>query len=193
MAKKTTVSQQKLTPKQQRFCDEYLVDLNAAAAAARAGYSKKSARFIGHENLTKPYIAVYIWEHIKDRAARTEAKADDVVRELARIAFSNIGDFLDFDDKGVQLKSSAEMTREQLGVIASVRERITDAGSVVEFRMRDKIRALELLGRHLGIFEEEEEDERPVSIKITVQKATTSLSARDHDKTTASSAEAAGL
>jgi phage terminase small subunit len=70
-----------LTAKQERFVEEYLIDFNAAAAAVRAGYSKKTARFIGAENLTKPNIQAAIQEQIKARAERTEITADLVVQE----------------------------------------------------------------------------------------------------------------
>ena len=70
-----------LTAKQERFVEEYLIDFNAAAAAERAGYSKKTARFIGAENLTKPNIQAAVQEQINARAHRTEITADLVVQE----------------------------------------------------------------------------------------------------------------
>jgi hypothetical protein len=70
-----------LTAKQERFVQEYLIDFNAAAAAERAGYSKKTARFIGAENLTKPNIQAAVQDQIKARAERTEITADLVVQE----------------------------------------------------------------------------------------------------------------
>src|SRR5271166_5586839 len=66
----------KLTPKQARFVQEYLIDLNAAQAAIRAGYSAKTARVIGHENLTKPDIAAAIEKAKAKRAERTELTSD---------------------------------------------------------------------------------------------------------------------
>ena len=69
----------KLTPKQARFVQEYLIDLNAAQAAIRAGYSAKTARVIGHENLIKPDIAAAIEKAMAERAERTELTADWVV------------------------------------------------------------------------------------------------------------------
>ncbi len=78
-----------LSAKQQKFVDEYLVDLNGAQAAIRAGYSPDTARFIGHENLTKPYIQLAIAEARKAQQERTQITADAVVRELAMIAFAD--------------------------------------------------------------------------------------------------------
>ncbi len=71
----------KLTAKQQTFCDEYLVDLNATQAAIRAGYSVKTAKSIGQENLTKPDIAEYLEIRMQDRVERTEVTADMVLTE----------------------------------------------------------------------------------------------------------------
>lgn len=77
----------KLTEKQQRFVDEYLIDLNATQAAIRAGYSVKTADAIGCENLTKPNIQQAIAEHMAERSRRTGVNQDRVVLELAKIAY----------------------------------------------------------------------------------------------------------
>ncbi len=71
-----------LTPKQQRFVEEYLIDLNATQAAIRAGYSKKTAKSIGQENLTKPYIAAVIDAAKAERSIRTEISQDWVLERL---------------------------------------------------------------------------------------------------------------
>ncbi len=75
-----------LTARQQRFVDEYLLDLNATQAAVRAGYSARTAGAIGYENLTKPQIASALCEAQAERARRTRVTADDVIRELWGIA-----------------------------------------------------------------------------------------------------------
>ena len=80
----------KLTEKQQRFVDEYLIDLNATQAAIRAGYSVKTADAIGCENLTKPNIQQAIAEHMAERSRRTGVNQDRVVLELAKIACFSI-------------------------------------------------------------------------------------------------------
>ena len=84
----------KLTPKQVRFVQEYLIDLNATQAAIRAGYSAKTARVIGHENRTKPDIAAAIEKAMAERAERTKLTADWVVDELRKIAGANMADYL---------------------------------------------------------------------------------------------------
>ena len=71
-----------MTPKQEAFVREYLVDLNATQAAIRAGYSKRTAHVIGHENLTKPEIAAAIETAMNERAKRTEITADYVLEGI---------------------------------------------------------------------------------------------------------------
>jgi phage terminase small subunit len=141
-----------LTSKQQRFCDEYMIDLNSAAAAIRAGYSTKTARAIGAENLTKPNIRARIDSDIAERSRRTGVNSDCVVRELARIAFVNPADFIDVSTGAVKL----DATRDDTAAIAGIRVKTSSGvgGDSVEreIKLCDKVKALELLGRHLGLF-----------------------------------------
>jgi phage terminase small subunit len=150
----------KLTNKQRLFCLEYIVDLNATQAAIRAGYCKKNARQTGYENLTKPYIEQEIQRLMDERAKKTEITAEKVLKELAKIGFSDITDFVEFGQQAseadtengnsshyVKIKASAEVDGSQ---IAEVRE--TRSGLV--FKLHDKTKALELMGRHLGMFKE---------------------------------------
>lgn len=75
----------KLTAKQQRFCDEYLVDLNATQAAIRAGYSEKTARAIGNENLTKPDIKEYIDARMAEKEKELIADQDEILKYLTAV------------------------------------------------------------------------------------------------------------
>ena len=75
----------KMTNKQKRFCDEYLIDLNATQSAIRAGYSPKTARFIGQENLTKPNIKAYIEERMAEKEKELIASQDEVLRYLTSV------------------------------------------------------------------------------------------------------------
>lgn len=77
-----TMGSKKLTNKQKMFCAEYLVDLNATQAAIRAGYSEKTAKNIGAENLAKPYLNEYIQELMDKRADKVEISADDVLKDI---------------------------------------------------------------------------------------------------------------
>lgn len=140
----------KLTERQKRFCDEYLIDLNATQAAIRAGYSKKTAKVIGSENLTKPDIAARIEKRRAAQIKRTEITADRVLLELARIAFVDGSAFATITARGkVKFTPTDELTNDQRAVIAGVK----NGKFGTEIKTNDKVRALELLGKHLGLFD----------------------------------------
>lgn len=140
----------KLTEKQQRFVDEYLIDLNATQAAIRAGYSVKTADAIGCENLTKPNIQQAIAEHMAERSRRTGVNQDRVVLELAKIAFVRMTDVVDSNGR-IKQDASAD----DLSCIESIKYKESDnefGGSVErEVKIASKMKALELLGKHLGM------------------------------------------
>ena len=143
----------KLTPKQARFVDEYLVDLNAKAAAARAGYAvsnPKNADRIGYANLQIPLVQQAIQAKQKRRAGRMEIKADDIAEEIRRVAFADIRDVLSVGDKGVMIKASDEWTREQAAAVGEVSE--TQHG--IKLKMHSKLDALDKLARFLGLYDD---------------------------------------
>ena len=138
-----------LNAKQTRFCEEYLIDLNATQAAIRAGYSPETAGAIGAENLKKPQIQKAIARAMADRSRRTGVNADRIVMELAKIAFVNAADVIDADDATLKTDAAAE----DLAAVQSVKVKsFGDDGVEREIKLADKIKALELLGRHLGMF-----------------------------------------
>jgi phage terminase small subunit len=149
----------KLRPKQERFVEEYLADLNATQAAIRAGYSPRTARQVGHENLSKPDIAAAICEAKKTRSKRTEITQDRVLEELARIAFSNVGDYLKVGENGILALDLAGVDDEAMGAIAEVTQDTLinaskgKAASVRRTRVKThpKLQALRLLAEHLGM------------------------------------------
>lgn len=144
----------KLTAKQQRFVEEYLIDLNATQAAIRAGYSTKSAKDIGCENLAKPNIRACIDKAMAERSKRTGINADRVLQELARIGFVNPKDIINFNKASVHADASVD----DLAAIQSVKVKTmqSENGDMVEreVRLNDKLKALELMGKHLGMFKE---------------------------------------
>jgi phage terminase small subunit len=144
----------KLTPKQKRFVDEYLVDLNASQSAIRAGFSPRTARFIGYRLLTMPQIKEALGVAQEDLSKRTQVTQERVIAELAAIAFSNIGDIVSWGPEGVSVKSADELSPEILASVADVSRSGVKEGGVVRVRLYDKLKALELLGKHLGMFEE---------------------------------------
>lgn len=143
-----------MTKKQKRFVEEYLIDLNATQAAIRAGYSPLTARDIGCENLKKPNIQEAIDKAIAERSRRTGVNADRVVRELAKIAFVNAGEVVDFDTAILMDKISED----DMAAIQSVKVKtFGEDGVEREVKLADKLKALELLGKHLGLFKDKVE------------------------------------
>lgn len=142
----------KLTPKQKRFCEEYVIDLNATQAAIRAGYSEKTSYSVGQENLKKPEIQKYLSELMLEREKRTEVTQDMVVNELRRIAFGDLRSAVTWGPRGVTIRDSAELTDDEAAAIAEVSETVTSFGGSTKIKRHDKLRALELLGKHLGMF-----------------------------------------
>lgn len=155
-----------MTAKQKRFCEEYLVDLNATQAAIRAGYSTESAQQIGAENLLKPVIRARIDREMAERSRRTGVNADRVVRELAKIAFVNANDLIDVDNATIR-EDAAE---EDKACIASVKVKHTSGDGYDtterEIKLCDKLKALEQLGRHLGMFTEKVDVNGSCEVKI---------------------------
>ena len=144
----------RLTPKQDRFVDEYLVDLNATQAAIRAGYSTKTAKAIGHENLAKPNLAEAIQEAMAERSKRTEVSQDRVVKELARIAFASLGDVIKWGPTGTKVRPSTELSEDVGAAVYEVSETRTEHGVGVRVKLYDKKGALDSLAKHLGMFVE---------------------------------------
>ena len=140
-----------MTKKQRRFCEEYLIDLNATQAAIRAGYSPDTAKAIGCENLTKPDIRAHIDKAMAERSKRTGVNADRVIQELAKIAFVNATEVI--DPKTATVKEDA--LPEDTAAIQSVKVKtFGEDGLEREIKMADKLKALEMLGRHLGMFKD---------------------------------------
>lgn len=149
-----------LTAKQERFVEEYLVDLNATQAAIRAGYSAKTAGATGHENLRKPEIQDAISEARIKLSERTEITQEKVLAELAKLGFSNMADYMRGGEDGDPYLDFSDLTRDQAAALTEVTVedfkdgRGEDARDVrrVKFKLADKISALEKIGKHLGMF-----------------------------------------
>lgn len=153
-----------LTKKQKLFVEEYLIDLNATQAAIRAGYSEKTAKNIGCENLAKPNIQREIQKRMKARGQRTEITQDRVLQELAKIGFADVTDFVTIENRMVQVKSTAEMPADRMGAIAGIKE----GANGIEIKLNDKGKALELIGRHLGMWKDKTEITGDLGLNIKV-------------------------
>lgn len=140
----------RLTDRQKAFCDEYLIDLNATQAALRAGYSPKGAQRMAVRNMQNPLVQEYLNERREARSKRTQITQDFVLGELMKIATANGTDFASVG-KGnrVRLTPTEELPPEKRAAVASVKK----GRDGMEIKTYDKLRALELLGKHLGMFD----------------------------------------
>ena len=154
-----------LNEKQRRFVDEYLIDLNATQAAIRAGYSDKTAGSQAFDLLKKPEIESYISERMKDRESRTQITQDRVLKELAKIGFSDIRKAVKWGDgllianpetgeleiaNGIALISSDSIDDDTAASISEV----SQTAQGLKIKMYDKKSALVDIGKHLGMFVE---------------------------------------
>jgi phage terminase small subunit len=145
----------KLTDKQKRFVDEYLIDLNATQAVLRAGYKTKYPDKVGSELLGKTRVLEHLNKRMWDREKRTEITQDKVLQELAKIAFSSASDVAEVEtnEEGyqfVRVKNTGSLPDNIKSIIASIKQ--TKYGISVE--TYNKIQALELIGKHLGMFKD---------------------------------------
>lgn len=143
----------RLSDKQKRFVEEYLIDLNATQASIRAGY-KKSEYTDTNANkiLENTSVKEAIEKAMAERSRRTGITQDRVLMELAKLAFVNAGDIIDANDASIKEGAS----RDDLACIQSVKVKIMDSdkGTMTEreVKLHDKKSSLELLGKHLGLF-----------------------------------------
>jgi len=145
-----------LTPKQKRFVAEYLVDLNATAAAKRAGYSEKTACEQAARLLANVKVQAAVQEAKQARQERTEITQDMVLRETAKLAFFDIRKMFGKDGKPLNISElDADTAAALVGLdVQDVSDNDGDyVGFVKKYKMADKIKALELLGKHLGTWE----------------------------------------
>jgi phage terminase small subunit len=133
----------KLTPKQQAFVDEYLIDLNATQAAKRAGYSDHTAKQMGTENLAKPVIKEAIEARMKEKEEQRIAKQNEVLEYLTKVMRGE--------------------TKEQVlrGVDVGVQEK-----THIEVSAKDRIKAAELIGKRYALWT----DKQDVSITVPIFK-----------------------
>lgn len=166
-----------LSEKQKLFCIEYCTYWNATKAAISAGYSKKSARQMGSENLSKPYIQAYI-QYVKDNLAEAAGiSALRNLRELAKIAYSNVSDIKkdwdnekDWDEIDDDTKAAiSEMTNVNIVVSekrGSDKEKVTSTKRVTrKIKMHSKIAAIQEINKMLG-YAAQPDEPKPVSVIV---------------------------
>lgn len=152
-----------MTKNQKIFVDEYLVDLNATRAYKKAYPNIKSdetAAVNGSKLLRNTKVAAEIEKRMKDREKRTEVTQDKVVKELARLAFTDRTSIVKVASGSLKIKSFDELTEDQKACISGAKE--TKFGIEVTFYNKEK--ALEMLGRHLGLFNDKLEIKGQVNV-----------------------------
>ena len=158
-----------LTHKQLAFVSQYLVDLNATQAAIRAGYSPKTADSYAIQLLRKSKVAAAIEENARERQQRTEITANMVVLELAKVAFRDASDVVTWGPGGVRLKDSDELADDVRSSVAEVSETTTKDGGTQRVKLHDKMKALELLGKHMPGFFTTEQPTNETNVNVLVQ------------------------
>ena len=145
------VAEKKLTAKQQRFCDEYLIDLNATQAAIRAGYSEKTARVIGQENLLKPAIKEYIDQRMAEKEAALIADQNEVMWYLTSV---------------LRGQSQSEVV-----VVESIGDFMSEARTMKKAPdEKERLKAAELLGKAHMLFTDKVQQDIDMDFNITVKR-----------------------
>lgn len=178
-----------LTPRQARFIDEYLVDLNATQAAIRAGYKRHSAYIVGSKLLRNAKVAAAIAAARAKRSESTGIDSDRVLTELGLLAFSDVTHYLVDAQGRLQLAPGAPAGA--MRAISSFKVRVTTEGTGdkrtvardYEFRLHDKVSTLKLAGRHVGLFPNHVDDPKVVQqaermLRAAVDRARGNLEAQ---------------
>lgn len=154
-----------LTLKQKKFCYEYIsTNGNGTQAAIRAGYSKDTAKEMAYENLAKPHINNFIKELESKILNKLEVTAEMVIAEFAKIAFSDLGNFVGDNNSIVDVKD--EDLNIDTSVLSSLKTTYTKDGFSTEIKLHSKISALENLGKHLGLYEKDNKQKAIDAIRI---------------------------
>ncbi|KFL47675.1 hypothetical protein IL54_3102 [Sphingobium sp. ba1] len=162
-----------MTPKQQRFVEEYLIDLNATQAAIRAGYSADTAHSIGHENLSKPEIAASIVEAKAKRSQQTGIDAAWLLKRLADEVVADLNDLYAEDGRVRPVKEWPLIWRQGLVAGIDVETIGEGAGHVTKIKISERVKRLELIGKHIDVqaFKEKIEHSGAMTLNVTEEDA----------------------
>ena len=166
--KKAIVSEDNLNSKEDAFCNEYLTDNNGKQAAIRAGYSAKTADVKASQLLALVKVQNKISELREKRNKRVSVTQDDILKEYKRLGFSNITEYL---KAGYTLKEIADLNPDTVGAISSVKKIVTVTDgvtrTVTEFKLHDKLKALEAMSKHTGFFEKDNKQQAGNDIDLS--------------------------
>jgi len=157
--------EKKLTEKEKLFVKYYLLSFNGTQAAIKAGYSRKTAGVIASQNLTKLNIQREVKRGVKRIVDKIDLNQDVVLAELMKIAFADIRDYIKIGPKGIKIKDLEDVDTK---AISSAGMRVTKKSLNVDFKMHNKEKALELLGRYLGMFVDKLDVSGEIKEKITI-------------------------
>ncbi len=176
-----------LTDKQKLFADEYLIDLNATRAY-KAVYKTckkdETARVNGSKLLTNTNVSNYISERMKEREKRTEITQDSVLKELAKIGYADIKNYLKYktaksvvghDDDGTPIldyRIIIDMLDSDDVDTSAIQEVSLSKDGTFKFKLYDKQKSLELIGKHLGMFEKQEDDTKTINLIHQIPRPT---------------------
>lgn len=179
-----------LTPQQERFCQEYLIDLNATQAAVRAGYSKKGATVRGSELLAIRKVENRIAFLMSERAMRTQVTQDRVLTELAAVGFTSFTELANWDEDSLSFIPSdalAEAAKRSVKSVKSKRViRRDESGETetveMEISQHDKLSALDKIAKHLGMYRPEEGTGRTSGLDALVELMAARKLQRDEER-----------
>lgn len=137
-----------LSPQQELFVRQYVLDLNATKAALRAGYNRKNARQHGSYLLSKSDIQAAIKARLERRYEKVDIKTDEVLAQIRRLAFASLEGFIEIRNGKTYIADTAHLTEDQMACISEIKQ--TPDGVQVKLINREKM--IELLGRHMGMF-----------------------------------------
>lgn len=165
ITKKGSCVVRKLSAKQRRFINEYVTDYDGCLAACRAGYAKKSASSSAGRLLAMPEIVEGIRARQQERAERTQVTQDAVIRELAAVGFASLKDVCTWDDGHLVLINSQDLSDAQAASIAEITETVTTRGGTVRVKQHSKLKALEMLAKHVGLYDPPEMESEEKSLE----------------------------
>lgn len=142
---------------QRVFAEQYVVDFNGTQAAIRAGYSENSAAQQASRLLNHDKVQLYLQYLISDRSKRLQVTGDKIVQEIAKIAFANAQDLVDYFDGNVLFNDLDNIEFPEIIKNITVKEVLKDGariGQIAKIEVYDKVKALELLGKHTALFTE---------------------------------------
>jgi len=166
--KKPNAHDGSLSKRQAAFVREYLIDFNATQAALRAGYSLKAAKQVASRVLTYANVQTAIQSGQQEKAQAAFGLREQVIRELSRIAFGDPRKLMTWEGKSMRLRDSERLTDDDVAQVAEVGSSNGPKGSSVKLKRFDKVKALELLGRHVGLFQEKRDDDGEDDVEAVV-------------------------